>query len=80
MDNSTVKVELPDPLGSYVDARVRTGKYADASAYLQDLVRRDHESQVARLRELIQEGLDSGDPTPLTNDEIAAIRQRIHAR
>jgi len=80
VDNSTVKVELPDPLGSYVDARVRTGKYADASAYLQDLVRRDHESQVARLRELIQEGLDSGDPTPLTNDEIAAIRQRIHAR
>ncbi len=80
MDNSTVKVELPGPLGTFVDARVRAGEFADASAYLQDLVRRDHETQVARLRELIQEGLDSGEPTPLTNDEIAAIRQRIRAR
>ena len=35
---------------------------------------------VARLRELIQEGLDSGEPTPLTDDEIAAIRRRIRAR
>jgi antitoxin ParD1/3/4 len=80
MDTSTVKVELPDPLGSFVAARVRAGDFADASAYLQDLVRRDREAQVGRLAVLIQEGLDSGEPTPLTEDEIAAIRQRIRAR
>jgi antitoxin ParD1/3/4 len=80
MDTSSVKVELPDPLGSFVAARVRAGDFADASAYLQDLVRRDREAQVGRLAALIQEGLDSGEPTPLTEDEIAAIRQRIRAR
>lgn len=80
MDTSSVKVELPDPLGSFVAARVRAGDFADASAYLQDLVRRDREAQVGRLAALIQEGLDSGEPTPLTEDEIAAIRQRIRTR
>jgi putative addiction module CopG family antidote len=80
MDTSSVKVELPDPLGSFVAARVRAGDFADASAYLQDLVRRDREAQVGRLAVLIQEGLDSGEPTPLTEDEIAAIRQRIRTR
>lgn len=80
MDTSSVKVELPDPLGSFVAARVRAGEFADASAYLQDLVRRDREAQVGRLAALIQEGLDSGEPTPLTEDEIAAIRQRIRTR
>lgn len=79
MDTSTVQVELPDPLGGFVAARVRAGDFADAGAYLQDLVRRDREAQVARLRELVQEGLDSGEPTPLTPDEIAAIRQRVRS-
>lgn len=79
MDTSTVQVELPDPLDGFVAARVRAGEFADAGAYLQHLVRRDREAQVARLRELIQEGLDSGEPAPFTQDEIAAIRQRIRS-
>lgn len=79
MDTSTVKVDLPDPLGSFVADRVRAGEFADAGAYLQDLVRRDHEAQVLRLRELLQEGLDSGAPTPMTGQEIKAIRQRIRS-
>lgn len=77
MDTRTVSVELPDPLDRFVAARVRAGEFADAGAYLRELVRRDHESQVTQLRELIQEGIDSGDPTPLTEGETTAIRQRI---
>jgi antitoxin ParD1/3/4 len=78
MSSSTVSVELPDPMRSFVDERVRQGPYADAADYLRDLVRRDREAQAAnRLRELVQEGLDSGPATALTDTEVAAIRERI---
>ena len=77
MSNSTVSVELPDPMRSFVDERVRQGAYADAAEYLRDLVRGDREAQAAeRLRELIQEGLASGPAVPMTDDDWAALRAR----
>ncbi|MBL8288509.1 MAG: type II toxin-antitoxin system ParD family antitoxin [Rubrivivax sp.] len=73
-----MSVELPEPMLSFVDERVRQGSYADAADYLRDLVKRDREAQAGqRLRELVQEGLDSGPASPLTEAEIDAIRARI---
>ncbi len=78
METAAIRDLLPDPLRQYVDQRVKDGAYADASEYLRDLVRRDQEAQAAkRLRELIGEGLASGPATPLTDTDIAAIRQRV---
>ncbi len=78
MDNSTLSVELPEPLHGYVKERVQRGEFPDEAAYLRDLVRQDRERRAAmRLRELIEEGLASGPPTPLTEAEVARIRERI---
>ena len=78
MDNSTLSVELPEPLHGYVKERVECGEFPDEAAYLRDLVRQDRERRAAqRLRELIDEGLASGPPTPLTEADVARIRERI---
>ena len=80
MNTDALPLQLPDVLRDFVADRVSSGAYANASAYLSDLVRRDREAQAAqRLRELIEEGLASGPATPLTDEEIAAIRARILA-
>ncbi len=52
--------------------------YPRTDPYLRDLVRQDREWRAAqRLRELIEEGLASGPPTPLTEAEVVRIRERI---
>lgn len=56
---ATMNVSLPDPLKEWVEDRVKTGRYANASDYVRDLIRRDQESREALERALI-EGEASG--------------------
>lgn len=80
MSSSKVSVELPDPLGRFVDAQVQSGRFSDAAAYLQHLVRREREAELARFRGLIQEGLDSGPARELTTADWADLRHRALQR
>jgi antitoxin ParD1/3/4 len=59
---ATLTISLPANLQAWVDARVGQGDYADAAQYVSDLVDRDRAraEDIARVRVLIQEGLDSG--------------------
>ena len=71
-------VDLPEPLHGYVKERVTCGEFPDEAAYLRDLVRQDRDRRATnRLRELIAEGLASGPATPLTEADVARMRQRI---
>ena len=68
---------LPESLREYIDARVRTGSYGNTSEYLRDLVRRDqHEQAAQRLRDLITDGLASGEGRIATDDMLATLRQQ----
>jgi antitoxin ParD1/3/4 len=68
---------LPESMREYIDARVRAGDYGNTSEYLRELIRRDQEEQRAnRLRQLIAEGLSSGDGRVVTDDVIADLRER----
>jgi antitoxin ParD1/3/4 len=68
---------LPDELRSYVNQRVRSGQYGNTSEYLRDLIRRDQEEQAKkRLRELIEEGLQSGESRALTPKAAADLKKR----
>jgi antitoxin ParD1/3/4 len=40
---ATMNVSLPDPLREFVEERVRSGRYANASDYVRDLIRRDQD-------------------------------------
>lgn len=68
---------LPESMRAYIDERVRSGQYGNTSEYLRDLVRRDQQSAAAqRLRELIAEGLSSGEGRVATKNVIAELRER----
>ena len=65
---------------AYIDARVRSGEYGNTSEYLRDLIRRDQQDQAARrLRQHITEGLESGPTKPLSQRQIAELRDRALA-
>ena len=77
MSKSTMSFALPEPLRAYVDQRVRSGEYGNTSEYIRELIRRDQEDQAKkRLRELIQEGLESGPGRELTPKVAAELRKR----
>ena len=68
---------LPQPLRAYIDGRVRSGQYGNTSEYLRELIRRDQEEQAKkRLRELIEEGLQSGPGRELTSKVAAQLKRR----
>ena len=78
--NTTMSFALPTTMRSYIDERVKSGAYGNTSEYLRDLIRRDQEEQAKkRLRELIEEGLQSGPGSPLTDADVDAIKARIAA-
>jgi len=77
MSKSTMSFALPEALRAYVDQRVRSGAYGNTSEYIRELIRRDQEDQAKkRLRELIQEGLESGPGRAFTPKVAAELRKR----
>jgi antitoxin ParD1/3/4 len=56
---------------------VRSGQYGNSSEYLRELIRRDQEDQAKRrLRELIEEGLNSGPGQALTPQRTAQLKKK----
>lgn len=78
MSDNTLSVTLPEAMRSYVDQRVRSGQYGNAMEYLRELSRRNPEEQARkRLRELIEEGLNSGTGRALTPQRAAQLKKRV---
>lgn len=75
---STMNISLPDEMKRFVDQQVREGAYAGSSDYMRALIRK--EQDVAKLRALLQEGLDSGPPEPVTDAWFDDLRHRARAR
>ncbi|WBQ11646.1 type II toxin-antitoxin system ParD family antitoxin [Hyphomonadaceae bacterium ML37] len=70
-----MNVSLPDLLKAAVDEQVALGRYASASDYVRDLIRRDAESRAkwAEFNRLIQEGLDS----PIVDQSLSEITSEV---
>lgn len=78
---ATMNVSLPDPMKDWVEAQAGTGRYANASDYVRDLIRRDQDraGKVAELQELINAGMASG-ASARTPDQIRQLgRERLAA-
>ena len=68
---------LPEAMRSYVNQRVASGQFGNTSEYLRELIRRDQEEQAKkRLRELIEEGLSSGEARTLTPQRAANLKKQ----
>jgi antitoxin ParD1/3/4 len=77
-----MNVSLPDPMKDWVEAQTRGGRYANASDYVRDLIRRDQDRQraVAELQRLVTEGIESGAPEAFDLEAFLAARREDDAR
>ena len=78
---ATMNVSLPDPMKAWVEAQAQTGRYANASDYVRDLIRRDQErvEKIAAMQKLIDEGLASGVSERGMDEILADARARAKA-
>ncbi|MDB5539834.1 MAG: type toxin-antitoxin system ParD family antitoxin [Devosia sp.] len=82
---ATMNVSLPGKMKEWVEKQVATGRYANASDLIRDLIREDQEraAATAELNILIEEGFNSGVSDRTMEDirrdvktELAASRKR----
>lgn len=59
---ATMNVSLPDPMKTWIEARLKDGKFSNTSDYVRDLIRRDQErtEAIATLQKAIDDGVNSG--------------------
>ena len=73
---TTLTVTLPEALTLYLQEQIASGYYTNANDYIQTLIQQDR-SRKQHLEPLILEGIASGAPTPMTNDDWNEIRQSV---
>ena len=84
MKTTNLTVSLTPKLKKFIEGKVRSGRYEDSSDVVRDALRALERGEDRRedpaLEKLIQEGLDSGAPEPLTRgtwDEIWAESDQL---
>ncbi|MEN3950044.1 type II toxin-antitoxin system ParD family antitoxin [Iodidimonas sp. SYSU 1G8] len=79
---ASMNVSLPEPLKAWVEAQAKTGRYANASDYVRDLIRRDQDraSKIDALQTLITEGIESGEARELDLPALLAKARASHDR
>ena len=73
---ATMNVSLPDAMREWIDNRVKSGRYANASDYVRDLVRRDQEHREELVRALV-EGENSGLSKRTVRDIATAAKAKL---
>lgn len=63
----TMNIALPESMKHFVQEQVAAGGYSSVSEYIRELIRSDQKRKVEeRIDALLLEGLDSGEPIPVT--------------
>ena len=78
-----LSIALTEELAKDVEAAVASGDYSTASEVVRDALRlwkRDREAYIQRLRQLVEEGLASGEPVEMPEDWAADVIARGRAR
>jgi antitoxin ParD1/3/4 len=79
---ATMNISLPDAMKAFVEEQAAKAGFGTVSEYMRTIIREIQERQARRERidALLQEGLDSGPPTPLTPADWEHIRREVHQR
>ncbi|PYE95290.1 antitoxin ParD1/3/4 [Rhizobium sp. PP-F2F-G38] len=77
---ATMNVSLPDPMKEWVEAQAKTGRYANASDYVRDLIRRDQTrtDKIAEMQRFVDDGIESGVGTRSKDDLFATAVSRAN--
>ena len=75
-----LKVSLPESLGEFVAEQAVKSGSGTAEAYVTSLVREARRREVLKeIEAKLVEGLESGEPTPMTDSDWAEIREQVRA-
>ena len=79
---ATMNVSLPDPMKTWVEARLNEGRFINTSDHVRHLIRRDQEraQAIEVLQQAIDDGLKSGAPEPFDFKAFKARMREGHAR
>lgn len=79
---ASMNVSLPDPMKTWVEARLKDGSFSNTSDYVRHLIRRDQErvQAIEALQHAIDEGVQSGTPEPFDFKAFKARMREQHAR
>lgn len=75
---ATLNISLPDEMRALVDAQVASGRYANASDYIRDLIRRNQGEKEA-IRLALLQGEQSG-TSDMTIQDILVDKRRNRSR
>ena len=75
----TMNISLPDQMKNWVEEQAKTGRYANSSDYVRDLIRRDQarNAEIEQLRAALIEGEQSGISDRSPADILQAARERL---
>ncbi len=72
---ATMNISLPDEMKSFVEAQVATGRYANVSDYMRDLIRHD-----LRESDLIDDALEQGEASGFSEKSPRHLLEDIRSR
>ncbi|GGO62186.1 antitoxin ParD1/3/4 [Roseovarius pacificus] len=75
----TMNISLPDQMKNWVEEQAKTGRYANSSDYVRDLIRRDRARReaIAEIQAAVDAGLSGG---PATSLDRSTFKSRMHAK
>jgi antitoxin ParD1/3/4 len=81
MSMDTMNIALPESMKHFVQERVSEGGYSSASEYVRELIRADQKRKAEeRIDALLLEGLDSGQPIPVTPEYWEEKKRKLTER
>ncbi len=72
---ATMNISLPNQMKTWVEECVQSGRYANTSDYVRDLIRKDH-MKLEQLRQALIEGENSGPSTGLDIENFIADKKK----
>jgi antitoxin ParD1/3/4 len=75
IDMATMNISLPDQMKEWIERQVETGRYANVSDFVRDLIREDQDrvAAIGELRKIVEEADASG----ISDLTIADIRREV---
>ena len=76
----TMNISLPDQMKVWVEEQAKSGRFANSSDYVRDLIRRDRARMeaIAELQAAVDAGLESGPAEPFDREAFKARLRATH--